>query len=560
MHTAGVGLMIMMDEFTRAHGDLLTGSYDCTDRVVLNAYNPLCHSAGGFREWWRRLNGGSDEDLDNAHLMRMAGRLSRRVRGFAKREAIPVIDCGKGERKHRIAEEYLLEHPEAQGLFLILVARAVAPVWEVRRSSKRIFSIVKRLAFVNHYSFHIMDPEWGHVTIKMSGHPPFPAQVILNGHEYVACQARSRGVEFRKEENCFTHFSSAAELARVADTLSEPRTVGRLSQLCERWIYSSCLCFALDSAEQQRTGFRYEYSVYQVEYSRNLLFQVGAQMQQVFEAMVDRTRRRLDLREIRTIVGREQRPRTRPHRDRNPKPQVMVVTETPRYGLTVFKLHFGQLTLKVYTKGERVLRFEAIVHNTKALGCGRVVAKFPLVLAKLKAMLARFLDHLRWMDSPFVSDDTLDRLPLPCSIGKAQVGGIDPNNPRMRGVLAAVLALAASPNGFRVGDLAGKVREITGQTISQYGSHRAAYDLKKLRAKGLVSRVGASRRYEVPAAGIRTIAALSVLRDQVIKPLLASAKTPTGRPNRKTALSIDDHYRTLRADMEDLFADLHIAA
>jgi hypothetical protein len=38
---------------------------------------------------------------------------------------------------------------------------------------------------VNHYSFHILDPDWGQVTIKMSGHPPFGAQVILNGHEYV---------------------------------------------------------------------------------------------------------------------------------------------------------------------------------------------------------------------------------------------------------------------------------------------------------------------------------------------------------------------------------------
>ena len=46
---------------------------------------------------------------------------------------------------------------------------------------------------VNHYSFHIIDPVWGHVTIKMSGHPPFGAQVILNGHEYVAVAARARG-------------------------------------------------------------------------------------------------------------------------------------------------------------------------------------------------------------------------------------------------------------------------------------------------------------------------------------------------------------------------------
>ena len=37
------------------------------------------------------------------------------------------------------------------------------------------------------------------MTIKMSGHPPFPAQVILNGHEHVAAQARAAGIGFAKE-------------------------------------------------------------------------------------------------------------------------------------------------------------------------------------------------------------------------------------------------------------------------------------------------------------------------------------------------------------------------
>jgi len=49
-----------------------------------------------------------------------------------------------------------------------------------------------------------MDRAWGHLTVKMSGHPPFGAQVILNGHEYVACQARAEGIGFTKEGNCFT--------------------------------------------------------------------------------------------------------------------------------------------------------------------------------------------------------------------------------------------------------------------------------------------------------------------------------------------------------------------
>jgi hypothetical protein len=215
------------DGFSERYGDLLSGSYDCVDRVVLNAYFSLGHNPGGFRTWWRRLH-GDDEQLDNAHLMRMAGRFARRVRASAAAHGIPVIDCGRGERKHQIAEDYLAEHDVDRGVFLILVARAVAPVWEVTRTSTgKIANLATKRAFVNHYSFHIWDPEWGHLTIKMSGHPPFGAQIILNGHEYVAATARAAGIGFCKQGNCFTRVANPAGLARVADTLSQPVVAAR---------------------------------------------------------------------------------------------------------------------------------------------------------------------------------------------------------------------------------------------------------------------------------------------------------------------------------------------
>ena len=84
----------------------------------------------------------------------------------------------------------------------------------------------------------------------MAGHPPFGAQVMLNGHEFVACRATKAGLIFSKEGNCFTQITDAARLARVADTLADTRTVERLNQVCELWIYSTCLCFALDVQEQ----------------------------------------------------------------------------------------------------------------------------------------------------------------------------------------------------------------------------------------------------------------------------------------------------------------------
>jgi hypothetical protein len=48
-----------------------------------------------------------------------------------KAHDIPVIDCSAGQRKHDLAEEYLAKTTVTQGLFLVLIGRAQAPVWDV---------------------------------------------------------------------------------------------------------------------------------------------------------------------------------------------------------------------------------------------------------------------------------------------------------------------------------------------------------------------------------------------------------------------------------------------
>jgi hypothetical protein len=545
------------DELTAYLEDDLEGSYDCVDRLVVNAYNPLCQRPAGFRYWWRRLMGGSDTELDNAHLMRLAGRFSRRVRAWAKGHGIPVIDCQRGERKHEMAEEYLASHPVTPGVFLILVARAVAMVYEVERTAQGVVrNIERKKAYVNHYSFHILDPEWGHLTIKMSGHPPFDAQIMLNGHEWVERQAGKAGLGFVKEGNCFTSISNAASLGMVADTLSESRTVGHLIQICERWIYSACLCFGLDRQEQEQSGFCYAYSVFQLEYSHNLLFREGAQMDGFFQALVGRAWGRLDLPQLKTLFGSSSRPwspRSKPH-----PPRRDIVLERPSYDLTVFKLHYGYVTLKVYTKGERVLRFEAIADHAGALRCGRIILRFPDMVFRLKRFLERFLAALHCVDRTFIPNDTLDHLPTPSRLGSVRVGGVDINAARMRAAMAAVVALGPTPRGFTVADLAAKVRTMTGR--GDYGPRQAAYDIRKLRAKQLVNKLPAARRYQASSAGLRTMGALVVLREHVLKPLLTAAtiSSTSAHPTHWTA--IDQHYEAVRTAMRSVLTDLGVAA
>jgi hypothetical protein len=539
------------DEFSEYYAELLDGTYDCVDRIVINGYYPMLHTAGGFRSWWRLLN-GSDEQLDDTHLMRMAGRFSRRLRHWAEHSQIPIVNCQPGERKHDIAEQYL-PCQDFVGIFLVIVAKSSAPVWTVKHFKSGNIDLKKKMAYVNHYFFHIIDPDWGHLTIKISGHPPFGAMIILNGHEWVECQARKQGLEVVKEGNCFV--SNVAAVGGIADTLNASHSIGRLSTVCDRWIYS-CLCFALNIEDQKRSGFHYQYSVYQIEYSRNLLFQRGRDLEQVYQRMIDLTRNSLDIRTIKTIFGRKHRSFHRQKQGQNPT-QPKLTVEKPTYNLTIFKVHFGKLTLKMYDKGDRVLRIEAVAHNTKDLRCGKVISNFENMVSSLKSMTIRFLNILQYAHLSFLDQGVLDDLPRPTCRGKNRVAGIDINNLRMRAVIEALMSLALKPGGFSVSDLAAKVLEMTGWTY--YGIRQAAYDLKKIRGKGLVEKQRKSRLYLISANGFQTMCALLILQEKVLKPVIASMGKFRRGPKPKNISALDIHYENLQKELRKTFVTLGIA-
>ncbi|MGH9629081.1 MAG: hypothetical protein ACRD7E_12225 [Bryobacteraceae bacterium] len=281
-------------------------------------------------------------------------------------------------------------------------------------------------------------------------------------------------------------------------------------------------------------------------------------MDQVFQALIDRSRVLLDLKTVRTILGYQRRPRYHQRKKRSAEWEVAV--EKPTYDLTIFRLHCGKLTLKIYTKGERVLRIETVVHNTKELQCGRSLEKFPQIVVEAKGIIERFMNALSCIDQCFIADRMLEQLPAPSQVGKTKVGGIDLNKARMRSVIEAVIALSPSPGGFTASDLARQVRVLSRQSEIEYGPRRAAYDLKKLRGKKVVQRIGQTRRYESIPRGLRAMTALVVLRNKAVKPLLAAAQGLRPSRGAQNSSAIDTHYDTIRSAMRGVFQELGLAA
>jgi hypothetical protein len=185
------------------------------------------------------------------------------------------------------------------------------------------------------------------------------------------------------------------------------------------------------------------------------------------------------------------------------------VVETPSYDLTWFKLTFGRLGLKAYTKGERVLRVEATCHNAAELGCGRVLERLPEIVARLGGMAERFCTTLDCASVGFVPDGFLDELARPCTLG-----------------------------------------HLTGQSHGSYTVRQAAYDLRKFRAKGLVEKPGRSRRYHVPAHALRSICALTTIRDRVLAPLVGEVRRPPRATDRKNWTPVEHDYEKLRSDLD----------
>jgi hypothetical protein len=75
--------------------------------------------------------------------------------------------------------------------------------------------------------------------------------------------------------------------------------------------------------------------------------------------------------------------------------------------------------------------------------------------------------------------------------------------------------------------------------------------VKKLRGKKIVRRIGQTRKYESLPKGLRAMAALLVIRNKAIKPLLAAARDPAtiaGSSESRTARYTlrHDSYRHAR--------------
>jgi hypothetical protein len=111
---------------------------------------------------WRRFQAGGVQALSGQALRQAAGDLARRLKAHCHQHGILWIECGPGDLKYEIAREHRPKDPAFRGVFAVLVGRAPAPLWQVRRNGQGQITELRRTEpwpYVQHYYFQSIDPE-----------------------------------------------------------------------------------------------------------------------------------------------------------------------------------------------------------------------------------------------------------------------------------------------------------------------------------------------------------------------------------------------------------------
>lgn len=518
----------------------VTLDIECFDRMVFNAYVPLLQSGGGVVTFLRDHRGNP---IPSPVLFAPIGEAFRgAVRRFAEAQHIPLVPFRSRQDKLATVRPLLdaAAAAEREGVVAVGVAQERRSVWmgsvdhrdgggvphyDFHRSERRITV----------FYFYLFDRGWGPAAIQISSYAPYAAQLWCNGHERAKRELLRCGIAFEPLRNGFKSCAAPAALQRVCDGIG-PADVERLFR---RWM--AAMPLPLTSADRA-AGYDWRLSMRQIEFSRTLVLDRPARGRAFFAEVA---RESLPLGGPAAIGFLFDRRIIR--RGKHPTPgrfqtDISVQGVDPR--IAVF---YRSSRIKEYLKEGRALRIETVVNDPGDLGVLRGLRHLAELRDKARALNRRMLAFQRASSAPTLATSHFDEVALPDGRAGQRTVAVRYGDPRVVALLGALSHALPQLMPFANADLRAIVEQLLGRP---YRSSQMSYDLRRLRAKGLIRRLERSHRYVTTAKGTTVALAFTRSFERFVRPLLAvdaADAPPSTAPQVRQALRTIDRYVQDRA-------------
>ncbi len=486
---------------------------ECVDRVYLNGYVKDLQLPGGVVNFIREQK---HWPIPSPKMLRQLSEDFRAaVEQYAAEHAIPLLTFKKGQVKEKIAQAHLAEFSGERGVVLIGKAQEQASGYSATRQvrGKQVwFQYRRKQVYVTHYYFYLLDPDFGLCFIKVCTYFPFEVKVCFNGHEWAKQQLRQAEIAFTALDNGFAHCADAEQLQALCHTLD----ARKIQAFFDLWVAQ--LPWPLD-AEDRAAGYQHQLSIWQLEVSHTLVFKDPAQGRALIESLI---RDNLDLgRPDRVSLIFDRRVTKRTPSD--------FTTQVLQHGvLPCIRIRYKHSTLKIYFKEGQAMRVEMMLNNAADFGLNKGLSNWADLVTVGRQCNQRLLEQLTLSQDCFVPLSTVQTLGQPTQLRNGQrVSALRFADDRVMALFAALVGHTFIPAELTNKTLRTRVAQFLNRP---YTSTQMSYDLRRLRLKGVLTRVPHSHRYRLTARGSKIACFFTKLYARLFRPGLAACESPHPLP------------------------------
>ena len=499
-----------MESFRRLFGSLLALVYHCFDRIVIQGYLPLLTRPEHIVHFFRDVH--AIYPITKEALAKRTQEYQHWVEAFAHNHRIPLQWPEEGIKNEDLVRPYglSLERRRRFGVYFILKSmeagptfRSLLPRFPTEDPDYRLLK--RKWSRYTHYYFYIRDEVLGPIIVCVGSFLPFQTRYWINGHSFIAGELQRQGVRFRKNDNAFLWVADPSALQAAADRLS-PEII---RQRLDHWTF--VLGPKFSRKDRAAINLRRDYSLNQIEYCRNFIFRRNFPIHKLFERSGELGLFRLTADKIAQIFG------VRKHKRLRGKLHSML--EKLDHGHHVLRLYCQSSLARLYEKFSTFLRLEICVNRMKDLGLNKGLENLTALRSRLIAATDRLAGFEAEMLNVHVDFPLFQRLALPVSCGSSKIAGIKIHDTRMLRLMEVLLHAGPQLHGWRTAHIHEAILSAFALSPQSYSLTQLRYDLRKMKAHGLLQRPGRPYCYRLTEKGIRVAAMFVLFHKRVCGPL-----------------------------------------
>jgi len=502
-----------METFNKLFGSLLAFVYHCFDRIVIQGYLPLLTREEHIVHFFRDVQGLYP--ITKQALSRRTVEYKRWVEAFARNHKIPMEWAKKGVRNEDYVRPHLerMQRENRYGVYFILQSMeqgysfaSLDPKYATADPNYR--PIRKRPSRFTHLYFYIRDEILGPMVMCVGTFLPFQTTYYINGHHFMEGELQRRGIRFRKDDNAFLWTADVKALQAAADRL-DARTVRKR---LDYW--TLLLGPKFSKKERAAINLRRDYSLNQIEYCRNFIFRRNFPIHKIFERSCEMGLFRLAADKVAQIFGVRVTKRVRG--------KLYSLLDKLDHGHHVLRVYCKGLVGRMYEKFSTFLRLEICVNRLKDLGLNKGLDNLETVRQKLISATDRFAGFEAESLNVHVDFPLFQRLALPIAFGKTKIPGIKIQDTRIMRLMEVLIHGGTQLNGWRTAQIHQAILTTFGLCPDHYTPTQLRYDLRKMKAHGLLERDGRRYCYRLTSKGARVALMLILFHKRVCGPLANS--------------------------------------